>query len=850
VSVPGTLLFPAAPNDLPALFEVENNASTALTLAFSAGSTTATVTSTALFPATGSFTVCDAVGAPLEVVYYTGKTGTTFTGCVRGREGTTDATRASGLTVEQRVTAGHHETLAGAIIALETVADVTGGYVRRRTGSAATITIAANDASARAKAQADYLCDGTADEVQINAAIAALPARGGKVLLSEGMFSLSTPVVINRDHVILEGMGAGTPAGSSFSSGGDAGDPSVSGGPTVLQLASGFTGSYAVDTTYSASTRVTYGIELRNFGINGISAVATVTGIKWTPVRGAIFNVFVQYMTGDGLYSTLTGDSSVGNDTPYDSSFVLLRIRNCTGHGAVFDQVSSDHIWESCFIDHCGGTGVKLYGALGASSAHQLHGCYIYSNLKGIDAGGGTWNLKVYDCRIQDHQQGGIYLAPGAGDGAAFEIVGGNCRNNSVAADNTYDGINIAPTGAVYGGLILGVDFCADSGLDNAALTKQRYGINVVNSNMNDLVIGPCSASHKTATATFGTGFINDVGTNTRILAGDRIQLIRDGASLGDVRTAYGTGFYPFISGRAARGTVATPLRTKSGDSLFRLGALGASAVDDVTTAGLGAPNSSERARIDFVAVEDWTAAAQGSAIIFRTTTQTGLTLNEMARFVGNQGLDFSVGAATAWAIRMKNNVPAVSAKNAANSATVDMLKLNASDKAELMADTVVATGKTLTGETLIATVGVRTQHVAAATPTGGASGDIRIGDGLIWVNDNGTWKAVRLVANITRIQVSISQGAAGTTVLLAADASNKIKILNYALVGDAACTARFNDGTADLTGAMSFATNGGIEEPGDGMGSLAETGAINRPLNLITTGGAVKGRITLYKEP
>lgn len=36
-------------------------------------------------------------------------------------------------------------------------------------------------------------------------------------------------------------------------------------------------------------------------------------------------------------------------------------------------------------------------------------------------------------------------------------------------------------------------------------------------------------------------------------------------------------------------------------------------------------------------------------------------------------------------------------------------------------------------------------QHVAAATPTGGVSGDVKIGNGKIWVNDSGTWKSATI---------------------------------------------------------------------------------------------------------
>lgn len=63
-------------------------------------------------------------------------------------------------------------------------------------GRAATKVVAASDASALIQAQADYLCDGTADDVQIQAAIDALGSGGGTVVLSAGTFSITTGVVI------------------------------------------------------------------------------------------------------------------------------------------------------------------------------------------------------------------------------------------------------------------------------------------------------------------------------------------------------------------------------------------------------------------------------------------------------------------------------------------------------------------------------------------------------------------------------------------------------------------------------------------------------------------------------
>lgn len=74
----------------------------------------------------------------------------------------------------------------------------------------ATFTIKASDSLDTTGSHYDYVCDGTADEVQILAAIAALPATGGRILLSEGTFNIAAAIVIDNDNVILEGQGQGT----------------------------------------------------------------------------------------------------------------------------------------------------------------------------------------------------------------------------------------------------------------------------------------------------------------------------------------------------------------------------------------------------------------------------------------------------------------------------------------------------------------------------------------------------------------------------------------------------------------------------------------------------------------
>jgi len=75
-------------------------------------------------------------------------------------------------------------------------------YAISDTGRAANYIVAANGAPAHVKTQADYVCDGTDDHVQIQAAIDALPATGGKILLTEGTFNIESSITLDTNQTI------------------------------------------------------------------------------------------------------------------------------------------------------------------------------------------------------------------------------------------------------------------------------------------------------------------------------------------------------------------------------------------------------------------------------------------------------------------------------------------------------------------------------------------------------------------------------------------------------------------------------------------------------------------------
>jgi hypothetical protein len=83
-------------------------------------------------------------------------------------------------------------------------ADLATDLISAHRGAVPAVVVAASNASDNEKARADYLCDGTADEVQINAAI---QDNANMVCLSQGQFNIASSIDFNRDNVQLRGMG-------------------------------------------------------------------------------------------------------------------------------------------------------------------------------------------------------------------------------------------------------------------------------------------------------------------------------------------------------------------------------------------------------------------------------------------------------------------------------------------------------------------------------------------------------------------------------------------------------------------------------------------------------------------
>lgn len=94
----------------------------------------------------------------------------------------------------------------------------------------------------------------------------------------------------------------------------------------------------------------------------------------------------------------------------------------------------------------------------------------------------------------------------------------------------------------------------------------------------------------------------------------------------------------------------------------------------------------------------------------------------------------------------------------------------------------------------------------------------------------------------------AISVGA-GTTELVAGQPDNqRVKVCSYVVVVSSAGTVKFTDSDEDLTGAMSFAANGGVSASGQASSPWFSTEA-GEPLKIVVTADT-RGHFSYVIEP
>ena len=352
-------------------------------------------------------------------------------------------------------------------------------------------TIAAWDASQDDKDTADYICDGTDDHVQINAALAALPAYGGIVQLSSGSFIIDASINM-RSGSILRGAGMGS---------------------TEIEILTNASSSF--------SAIIIDGDNLATVCDLWISAASQATGKLHNGIYindaedSRVCNVKIEDM--------LSGSSPAGYG--YGIKFGSTLVDRCVVENCFIDDCQRDGVimdanTNHSFISHCSITGCNEAGINCDAVRCTISECYTFDNATNIlltgshcqvmnnivyttTSPGGASGIKADTAAklvisgniIRDNYHHGIELT-----GTDDSIVTNNMVDHNNQAGGSFDGINV--TNSDYNNI-------QHNTVRMGAGSQHRYGIRLESSsNSNVIANNDCRLAGATAN-------LSDAGTST-----------------------------------------------------------------------------------------------------------------------------------------------------------------------------------------------------------------------------------------------------------------------------------------------------------------------------------------------
>lgn len=286
-------------------------------------------------------------------------------------------------------------------------ADMTRQYTESRYGTV--LVWKADDGTVYADGPTGTINSGTNAATVINAAIDALPAAGGRVLLKEATYTLSAPVTITTSNVNLEGAGWGT----------------------ILKAAGGLDDD--VLRIGDDGTSEVKHVTVSDIAIDGNKAnQAAGTGLSVTR------RVFEPRVFNCNIHDTYSHGIELVSDGTYFCAWGVIssnRIAACDGAGVKFTgSKTRDHFISDNEIRNSGSHGIDA-SAFGQNWNHFYQNGLLSSGSRGLVIGGKYCNATGNHFEFQ--AQGGILV----NDGRHCSISGNTFRENSKDSAGTYDEI-------------------------------------------------------------------------------------------------------------------------------------------------------------------------------------------------------------------------------------------------------------------------------------------------------------------------------------------------------------------------------------------------------------------------
>lgn len=316
----------------------------------------------------------------------------------------------------------------------------------------ATKVVAASDSLAGSKA--DYVCDGTNDEVEIQAAVSAMPANGGNIFLLEGQFNISSQILISSvSKINIIGVGNGTQlvttACSAF----------VLSGATNIFISN----IYFSSTNKTTSTNISIQIYNTSSGNNItnclFSSIYQGIAISTNSNNNLIISNEFTDIYHTGIYSATTSysnrisfnyihdsSSSYGIQVYDSSNYTIISnnlISNIGWYGVYFSNVTYCEVMNN-IISECESGGLALY----LSSYCEIVGNLIRNN---ATITSDVCGINLNNC-LRNNISGNICIdtrSPAKQDYGIYETGTKNLIVNNICYGNNKEQIHVAGTGTM-----------------------------------------------------------------------------------------------------------------------------------------------------------------------------------------------------------------------------------------------------------------------------------------------------------------------------------------------------------------------------------------------------------------
>jgi hypothetical protein len=309
--------------------------------------------------------------------------------------------------------------------------------------------VVASDATAKEKQiNTPYKCDGTADQVEIQAAINNTGSTGGKVMLSTGTFNISAPVFL-YGGTRLEGCGLGQ--GNNEKN-------------TTLYLSNGSNCDVIIIDNRTGHTQAFFPA-IANLAING-NASNNTGGTYETEYRGMICMNTSNYTTAS------------------DIIFENLFIYNCRGSGiwVGITQSNWNIFGNNLWIENCGRNGFKMR----AATKVYMNNIFIYATGE-VDTAVGNGAGILFTSQCYQHFWNNVYIQDAIGEGIYITYQSTEASrylnfNNLSIEDKASGSTSALPAIYVYGGISGGNTYLTPISFNNLTINpnnNRTYDISI-----------------------------------------------------------------------------------------------------------------------------------------------------------------------------------------------------------------------------------------------------------------------------------------------------------------------------------------------------------------------------------